>query len=58
MGIKLEAVARLVVRIDIVASQAWKRDVADWRCGSVTLRWVVWLRADVRVCWNRDTACG
>jgi hypothetical protein len=58
VGVKLEAVTGLVVRVDIVASQAWKRDVADWRCGTVTLGWVVWLRADIGVCWDRDAASG
>lgn len=56
VGIKLEAVALLVVLVDVVASQAWKRDVANWRGGAVTLARVVWLCADVGVCGDCDTA--
>jgi hypothetical protein len=49
----------LVVRVYVVASQARKRDVADWRAGGIALAWVVWLRADVGVCrdWNAASAC-
>jgi hypothetical protein len=56
VGIKLEAVALMIVFVDIVASQAWKRDVANWRGGTITLARVVWLCADVGVCGDCDTA--
>ncbi len=55
-GIELEAVACLVVGVDVVAGQAWKRDVANGRPGGVTFAWVVWLLADVGVGGDRDTA--
>jgi hypothetical protein len=55
-GVELEAVACLVVGVDVVAGQAWKRDVANGRAGGVTFAWVVWLLADVGVGRDRDTA--
>lgn len=55
-GVELEAVACLVVGIDVVAGQAWKMNVANGRAGGVTFAWVVWLLADVGVGGDRDTA--
>lgn len=51
-------VSRVVVVLDVVASQAWERNVSDGRRGGVSLPWVVWLRADVGVGWDGDTAGG
>lgn len=56
VGVELEAVACLVVGVDVVAGQAWKRDVTNGRAGGVTFAWVVWLLADVGVGGDRNTA--
>jgi hypothetical protein len=56
--IQLEAVARAELALHVVARQAWERDAANWRAGSVTLAGVVWLRANVGVGWDWDAGGG
>ena len=47
VGVEFEAVALLVVGVDVVAGQAGERDLADGGLRAVAFGGVVWLRADI-----------
>jgi len=54
-GVQLEAVAGVVVGLDVVAGQAGERNTAARRVSAVAFAGVVWLLADVSRCWYRNT---
>jgi len=55
VGVRVELEwVEVVVTLEVIAGQEGQGDTSDWGSGGVTLRRVVWLRADVACCWDWD----